>query len=165
MCEEWLNDYTKFRDWSIENGYNDSLSIDRIDNSKDYCPQNCRWATTKQQANNKTVNINLTFKGETHTAAEWSKILGIKSSTIRKRLKMGWNSEDALSVPVEDIKHYITINGETHSMGEWDTIKGYSEGFISGRILHGWDEVDAVLTPPLSKRKHKIKTNKRKVMN
>lgn len=52
ICDEWLNDYTKFRDWSINNGYEDSLQIDRIDNDSNYTPENCRWVTQTIQLRN-----------------------------------------------------------------------------------------------------------------
>ncbi len=99
VCDEWQNSFETFRDWSIKNGYNDELSIDRIDVNGNYCPENCRWVTIAEQANNKRNNRRITLHGETHTLAEWSKMKGIKVSTISIRLKQGWTVERALNEP------------------------------------------------------------------
>lgn len=97
VCDEWYKDFMKFYNWSIANGYSDKLSIDRINNDKGYCPDNCRWATAKTQANNTSQNKRVEYNGETHTIAEWSDIVGIKQNTITYRLKRGWSVERTLT--------------------------------------------------------------------
>lgn len=100
VCSEW-HDYQIFRKWTLDNGYDDSLTIDRIDVNGDYEPNNCRWATPKEQANNTRRNRNLTAFGKTLTMTQWSEITGIKVATIWARLHKGWNTEDALSKAVK----------------------------------------------------------------
>ena len=106
MCDEWRWDFMAFRKWSLENGYSRELSIDRIDNDGNYEPSNCRWATRKEQMNNRRCTHYLTFRGETHTIQEWSKIQKIKKSTIEMRLRMGWSVEKTLSAPLEIHRKY-----------------------------------------------------------
>jgi len=86
MCDEWKNDFVKFYDWSMANGYKDGLEIDRIDNSKGYSPDNCRWVTRLKQANNKTNNKYYTYKGETKTLAEFARQYGMTYMTLYLRV-------------------------------------------------------------------------------
>lgn len=97
VCNEWLH-FEPFYEWAMANGYRDDLSIDRIDNDKGYCPENCRWVSDKAQANNRSTNRLLTLNGETHNITEWSEITGINRDTIRWRLKNGWTVEQALTM-------------------------------------------------------------------
>ena len=98
VCKEWNNSYESFKNWSLHNGYQENLSIDRINVNGNYEPNNCRWATNKEQQNNMTTNKLLTYNNETHTLSEWSEITGINKSTLSKRInRSGWSVEKALT--------------------------------------------------------------------
>jgi hypothetical protein len=101
VCEEWLADYINFYNWAINNGYKEGLTLDRIDSNKNYEPDNCRWATYKEQANNTRRNNFITYNGETHTLTEWAEKLGIKRSTLNTRIhRQHWDIEKALTTPL-----------------------------------------------------------------
>ena len=100
MCPEWENDFYAFRDWSIANGYDEFLSIDRIDNDKDYSPNNCRWTDSKTQSNNRRSNHYITLNGVTKTMMQWSEEYHIDYHRIQKRLLAGWSEIDAVTIPV-----------------------------------------------------------------
>ena len=105
VCEEWRKDKKAFFDWAFANGYEKGLSLDRIDNNGDYSPQNCRWATNKQQSNNKRTNHLIEINGEIHTISEWAEITGILKSTIRERIVHGWPKERLLEKPNKSYSH------------------------------------------------------------
>lgn len=77
MCDEWLNDFQAFYDWSIVNGYNDNLTLDRIDNNGNYEPNNCRWVTQTQQSRNRRFCKYYTINGETKCLGEWCELRGL----------------------------------------------------------------------------------------
>ena len=97
VCDEWKNDKTKFFEWAFSHGYTENLTLDRIDGSKGYSPDNCRWVTYKKQNNNRRNNRYLEAFGKKKTIAEWSDELGIPYSRIWHRLYSGWDAERALS--------------------------------------------------------------------
>lgn len=105
MCDEWYNSFDVFYDWATNNGYSENLTIDRIDNDGNYCPENCRWATVKEQSNNRRTNRNITYNGETHTVSEWATLFGKDYGTILARLNRGWSIGDALNREID--KKYL----------------------------------------------------------
>ena len=92
-------------------------SLDRRDNSLGYSKANCRWATWREQGQNKRTNRLLTFKGETLCLNEWARRTGTKRLTLRWRVEQGWSPERILTTPLEDPmdrkqSHMIYFKGE-----------------------------------------------------
>lgn len=97
VCKEWADDFDVFHSWAMDNGYKTGLTIDRIDNDGDYSPQNCRWASAKEQARNRSTNHKITAFGKTMLLSDWSIETGIKITTILERIRRGWSPEQAVS--------------------------------------------------------------------
>lgn len=103
VCNEWRNNYDNFRSWALNNGYNENakrgeFTIDRIDVNGNYEPKNCRWITNKEQQNNTTKNMFITYKNKTLTLSEWAEILGIKKSTLWARIRIRkWDIDKAFN--------------------------------------------------------------------
>ena len=97
ICDEWRNDFYSFYSWSIENGYKDGLTIDRIDNNKGYYPENCRWTELETQANNTRRNHYITYNNETKTLTQWARLLNVNVETLRYRVNHG-NMKDFLEL-------------------------------------------------------------------
>lgn len=97
VCDDWYNSFDCFlRDMGDPpEGY----TLDRIDNGKGYCKENCRWASPKTQANNRRNNIIVTIDGVSHTATEWASINGLNAGTVRERIRRGWPPEEAVTCP------------------------------------------------------------------
>lgn len=89
VCEEWRENFEFFYNWAMMSGYKKGLTLDRIDNDLGYFPDNCRWVDRKTQQNNTRQNHFVTYGGETHSVAEWSRILGINHETLRYRVNNG----------------------------------------------------------------------------
>ena len=153
VCDEWLTSVgsikkdglERFCVWAESNGYSDELTLERINNDLGYSPDNCRWATRKDQARNRRSNHHITLNGVTKTAAEWSEVSGVPGGVIAARHRMGWSEEEAITTQVKQ-KATVTCFGETHSFKEWSDITGINEGTIYSRIFKlGWS-VEAALT-------------------
>ena len=99
ICDEWLNDFEVFYEWSMNNGYQDGLIIDRIDVNNDYSPSNCRWVTQKEQLLNTTRNRRYEYKGELLTITELAEKYKINRNTLNYRLNVGWDIVKAIETP------------------------------------------------------------------
>ena len=107
VCERWQRGPAGFLNFYEDMGARpaDKDSIDRIDNTGHYTPNNCRWATHQEQANNRSSNRLLTYNGETRTVMEWSRLKRISRSTLSGRIDRGWSVEKALTTPVRKQKN------------------------------------------------------------
>lgn len=98
VCDRWRESFANFLSDMGERPK--GWSIDRIDNNKGYCPENCRWATSVEQNNNTRRNRILSHDGKTQTMTQWAMELGFSVQAIYDRLRRGWSVERALSEPV-----------------------------------------------------------------
>lgn len=87
ICDEWLSNRLLFEEWALANGYNETLSIDRIDPNKDYSPDNCRWVTLEDNAKYKSTTSLINVDGEIHSGKDWSKILGLGKNRINTYIR------------------------------------------------------------------------------
>lgn len=102
ICDEWKNNFESFYNWSLANGYTDGLTIDRINNNDGYSPQNCRWSTPKEQANNRRSCRYFTFDGKTMNLMQWCNLLNLPYKIVHSRIyKSKWTFERAISQPIK----------------------------------------------------------------
>lgn len=158
MCNEWKESFEPFYEWSMANGYKDNLSIDRIDNNADYCPENCRWADRKTQNNNKRNNHKITINGETKNLTQWADSLGINRDEFSYRVLRYKDIEEVLRYfeCKKQNKPYlkgdeiiVTVKGETNSLANICKKYNVSYDLIYGRYKLNWDIEKAIFTPKL----------------
>lgn len=104
VCDEWFNNFIAFRDWSLSHGWEQGLTLDRIDNNAGYSPDNCRWTTHAVQQRNTRRNVYITYQGKTQILADWCTELGLKYKVIQTRIVNGWDKVRALTEPIRKPK-------------------------------------------------------------
>lgn len=100
ICDEWKNDFMSFYNWAMNNGYQDNLTIDRINVNGNYEPSNCRWVTAYEQANNKRSNHVIIYNGVEMTVKQLSELCDIQYHTLLGRLLKGWTVDRAVNQPI-----------------------------------------------------------------
>ena len=86
ICDEWLNDFQAFYNWAINNGYEEHLTLDRINTNGNYEPSNCRWVTKKEQANNTRKNRIIFYNDEVYTLSQLAEKLKVNKKSLGYRL-------------------------------------------------------------------------------
>lgn len=150
VCDEWMNSYDAFEEWALSHRYADDLTLDRIDPNGNYCPENCRWVSRKEQANNRSSNHLLTFNGKTLTIQQWADETGLSHGCISQRINAGWPVERILTEQQHDTHtdRLITFNGESKRLYEWAIELGIKYNTLRNRIdLHKWPVERAFTTP------------------
>lgn len=112
VCNEWLGEhgFENFLEWAVKSGYDNSLSIDRINPNGNYQPSNCRWATNIEQANNKRNSHYITYNNETLTIAQMARKYNVPDGIFRCRLRCGWSIDDIISIPPTKHKNKAVAN-------------------------------------------------------
>lgn len=142
ICNEWNSEsgFENFYSWSIKNGYSDELTIDRIDNNGDYCPENCRWTTNKEQQRNKRNNTIIVYENKSYVLSELAEKTGINGTTLQSRIKSGMSIEEAVNYKKKEI--IIALNGKENTIREWSRITGIPYNTIYARCRKGLEPKD-----------------------
>ena len=154
VCDEWNNSYDSFEEWSLSHGYADDLTLDRIDQDGNYTPENCRWVSIKEQANNRSSNHYLIYNDKTQTLTQWAEETGIPYSCLLQRVKAGWPVDRIFTEPYHNTHEHrlITYKGVTKRLYEWAKEYGMKYNVLQNRLdLHHWSIEKALETPVLER--------------
>lgn len=121
MCDEWLKNFQTFYNWAINNGYEEGLTIDRINNNGNYEPSNCRWVRSQDQTKNLRTNHYITYNNETHCLSKWAEIYNIPKNVMYTRVSLGWDFEKIISTPPKTNKKskLYEYQGIYKTLNEW----------------------------------------------
>lgn len=154
VCRQWRESFEAFLSGMGERP-SKRHQIERIDNNGNYEPENCRWATRKEQARNRRSQRSLTFDGETLCVTEWAERLGFTERQLRNRIHQGWPVERILTEPVNHTRRMLTHSGETLCIAEWARRTGLSIQTICYRLDVQNHTAEDALTIPVKKRKRR----------
>ena len=154
ICDRWLDKEDGMINFVKDMGKRPSSkhSIDRLDNNGNYTPENCRWATAEEQANNRTSNTVVNYKGEDISLAEVSRKYNFPYKLLDRRYNKGWSIEKILSTPIRKIRNNLyTFNGKTQNIMDWARELDTYYQTLLHRLKHGWS-IESTFTTPIRKR-------------
>jgi len=146
VCLLWRNSFAAFFKWAVGNGYEQHLTIDRINSSKGYSPSNCRWATYKTQAWNKSDTRTFMLNGKEYTGGQLEMKFGLPAEIVRQRVNLGWTVEKAVNTPFSHRKK-IQFRGKIMSLVAWAQELGVKRETLKHRLQAGWSVKKAFTTP------------------
>lgn len=154
VCNEWLQNPVAFYNWSIENGFSEELTLDRIDVNGDYTPENCRWVTIKEQNKNKRNNRIVKYNGVDMLLCEYIEKTGVNPGSINWRLNSSkMSEEEALNRPYRKQSSGVKLD---FNLSDECRKRGLNRGTVWARINKlGWDIDTALSTPAHPSRKNK----------
>ena len=133
LCLEWENNFAEFRSWAYKNGYEDGLSIERIDVNSGYEPNNCKWIPISEQCNNKQNSKRFQIEGETLSLKQISEKYKINYDTLYYRVcKLYWNIDEAISREAKNMPRRKSSSGERYIYKSGDSFK-----VIINKIYYG----------------------------
>lgn len=175
VCEEWRHGFKKFEAWGLSHGWKKGLQIDRINNDGDYSPSNCRFVTPKENSNNRSNSGVIAYKGESIRLIDFieiAKTKGIKPSTVRSMIRMGWKVEEILSIEngrkceregrrMGNPKYLFNCNGELLTIAQLAKLAGLSKyGTYHRLVKQGMTAEQLFSTPKRTHTNEKLRSHK-----
>ena len=152
VCDEW-RDYTKFAEWARSHGYEEGLTIERIDVNGDYSPENCTWIPLGKQARNRRTTFWVEYQGRTMSLAEAAELSGLPYKQVHYRIKHGWSIDDALTTPLKNPSDLLLKCRE----------RGINYNRVYNRVhVYGWTEEDAINIPIAGKGANQTTYNRQR---
>lgn len=140
MCDEWKNSFDSFAEWAYSHGYKDSLTIERIDNSTGYCPENCTWITKSEQQQNRTDKILIEHDGKTLNLKQWCTLLMLDYAQIHYRYVQ--KQKNCTQISFEEIFDMNEIS-KAKQKGGGKRRKRVNQYDINGNLIKTWDSISS----------------------